>query len=297
MSEWRAQVLNAVRECDKTFAENLLVFEKQEEPIADIQLSSTQQQMSARLQSRLISVTGKEAFAIVRAAEGQGVEAWRQLGMRFDPQTDARFALLLIALVTYKMGGKQDVQSGIVKWETMLLSLERDHSEKLSSKIRRALLLNILPKALQSRLLEHLDRLTDYAQFREKVVSLVQSQRNPDAMDCSLVDGGFQSVPSEGDEIIEAEGYSQEEEAMGLAALADIVYRRCQKKGRFARNCKMPPPRGQPQQRTRFMSNYSGPPRPQSGGATGDKPTCPTCKKYGRSKEECWKTYPDKIPP
>ena len=94
-TEWRAQVLNAVRECDKTFADNLLVFEKQEEPITDTQLSMTQQQLSATLQSRLISVTGKEAFAIVRAAEGQGVEAWRQLGMRFDPQTDARFALLL----------------------------------------------------------------------------------------------------------------------------------------------------------------------------------------------------------
>ena len=75
--EWRAQVINAVRECDKTFADNLLVFEKQEEPITDTQLSMTQQQLSATLQSRLISVTGKEAFAIVRAAEGQGVEAWR----------------------------------------------------------------------------------------------------------------------------------------------------------------------------------------------------------------------------
>jgi len=179
----------------------------------------------------------------------------------------------------------------------MLLSLERDHSETLSSKIRRALLLNILPNALQSRLLEHLDRLTDYAQVRENVVSLVQSQRNPDAMDCSLVDGGFQSVPSEGDEIAEAEGYSQEEEAMDLAVLADVVCRRCQKKGRFARNCKMPPPRRQPQPRTRFMTNQGGPPRPQSGGATGDKPTCQTCKKYGHSKEECWKTYPEKIPP
>jgi len=80
------------------------VFEKQEEPITDTQLSMVQQQLSATLQSRLISVTGKEAFAIVRAAEGQGVEAWRQLCMRFDPQTDARFALLLIALVTYKIG-------------------------------------------------------------------------------------------------------------------------------------------------------------------------------------------------
>ena len=159
--------------------------------------------------------------------------------MRFDPQTDARFALLLIAVVSYKIGAKQDVQSGLVKWETLLLSLERDHNEKLSPKIRRALLLNISPNVFQSRPLEHLDRLLDYKQVREKIVSLVQSSRNPDSMDCSLPDGGFQSVQSE-DEEIAAEGYTEEEEAIYLAALADVVCRRCQKKGHFARNCKMP---------------------------------------------------------
>ena len=113
-NEWRSQVLNAVRECDKTFADSLLEFETKEDPITDVQPTLTQQQLSATLQSRLISITGKEVFAIVTAAEGQGVEAWRQLGMRFDPQTDARFALLLIALVSYKIGTKQDVQSGLV---------------------------------------------------------------------------------------------------------------------------------------------------------------------------------------
>ena len=122
-------------------------------------------------------------------------------------------------------------------------SLERDHEERLSPKIRRALLLNILPAALQSRLLEHLGRLVDYAQVREKVVSLVQTQRNPDAMDCSLVDGGNQSVHDE-EAAPEAEGYTDEEEAMDLAALADVVCRRCNKKGHFARNCKLPPQRG-----------------------------------------------------
>ena len=119
---------------------------------------------------------------------------------------------------------------------------------KLSPKIRRALLLNILPHALQSRLLEHLDRLLDYKQVREKIASLVQSQRNPDPMDCSLLDGGSQPVQSE-DEAIEAEGYTEEEEAMDLAALADVVCCRCQKKGHFVRNCKMPPPRGQEENR------------------------------------------------
>ena len=152
--EWRSQVLNAISECDNTFAEDLIIFEKKEDVITKLDLTPTQQQLSATLSSRLISLTGKEAFAIVSAAERQGVEAWRQLNQRFDPQTDARFALLLIALVSFKIGKTQDVQSGLVKWEAKLLELERDHNEKLSPKIRRTLLLNVLPSPLQARLLE-----------------------------------------------------------------------------------------------------------------------------------------------
>ena len=94
------------------------------------------------------------------------------------PQTDARFALLLISLASFKTGKGQGVQSELARWETMLLSLERGHAEKVRPKIRRALLLNIQPATLQPRLLEHLDRLVDYGQVREKVVSVVQMQRN-----------------------------------------------------------------------------------------------------------------------
>ena len=78
-------------------------------------MTPTLQQLSATLQARLISVTAKEASAIVNATEGQGIEAWRQLGKRFDPQTDARFALLLISLVSFKIVKGQDVQSELVR--------------------------------------------------------------------------------------------------------------------------------------------------------------------------------------
>ena len=159
--------------------------------------------------------------------------------------------------------------------------LERDHAERLRPNIRRAMPLNILPATLQPRLLEHLDCLVDYGQVREKVVSLVQMQRSPDAMACS-------QVYSEEDEWTEqeAEGYTAEEEAVGLAALADVVCRRCNKKGHSARSCKLPPRAWKGGKSTgkgtRFMGSYGG-----KGGASPPGPPCPGCGKPGHAKEKC----------
>ena len=58
-TEWRAQVVEAVRECGKTFADDVVKFEKKEAPIVDADLSVCQQQPSATLQSRLINLIGK----------------------------------------------------------------------------------------------------------------------------------------------------------------------------------------------------------------------------------------------
>ena len=109
----------------------------------------------------------------------------------------------------------QDAQAALVQWESQLVALERDHGEILSPKIRRALLLNILPHSIQTRFFEHLDRVVSYAQVREEVVSLVQITQNPDAMDTSAV---------EREETLKSgqvtTNYTQEEEAMDLAALS-----------------------------------------------------------------------------
>ena len=75
---------------------------------------------------------------------GNGCEAWRLLNIRYDPQTDARLTSLIMAIVNFKIKGK-DTQSGLVQWKQLILSLEQDHEEKLSPKLRRAFLMNVLP--------------------------------------------------------------------------------------------------------------------------------------------------------
>ncbi len=104
----------------------------------------------------------------MESTQGNGCDAWRLLSQTFDPMTDARFASLVISVVGYKVAKNADVQASIVTWEGAVLRLEMDHKEKLSDEIRRALLLNILPKTVQSRVYEHFDRLTTYEKVREK---------------------------------------------------------------------------------------------------------------------------------
>ena len=156
--EWRRQFLNAVRECDVDWADMVEALEKLEEPICHLNdYAPIQNQLSTNL-NRLISFTTGVAFQIVDSAPHyNGGEAWRLLSKQFDPKTDARLTSLVLSIIGHKIKGK-DVQAGLILWEAQLLQLERDHNESLSEKIKRAFLMNVLPSAIQSRIMEHLDK-------------------------------------------------------------------------------------------------------------------------------------------
>ena len=139
---------------------------------------------------------------------GNGCEAWRFLNIRNDPLTDDRFASLIMAIVNFKIKGK-DIQSGLVQWEQLILSLEQDHEEKLSPKLRRAFLMNVLPSWMQGKFMEHLDRIKSYAEVREKVVSLCHTCSG-DAPDCQQLEQEWQQ---------EYDGDDYEEEEPDFQAL------------------------------------------------------------------------------
>ena len=94
---------------------------------------------------------------------------------------------MILAIFGYKIKGK-DVQAGLAQWESQILALERDHKEELSPKIRRALLMNVLPTWMQNRIMEHLDRLKTYVEVREKVVALCQTAGGGEEADCAQLE-------------------------------------------------------------------------------------------------------------
>ena len=115
--------MTCVRECDTSFGDYLWGIEKRQDEICILTLDPTQTQLAAALYTRLISVTSGEAFRMVEMTKGNGVEAWRLLNLRYDPQTDARLTALILSIANFKIKGK-DVQAGLVQWEQMIPSLE-----------------------------------------------------------------------------------------------------------------------------------------------------------------------------
>ena len=114
--EWKMHFASSVRDCDTSFADYLWTTEKNMDVEVDsVMLSPTYTQLSAALYSRLITVTTKEAFRIVEMTGGNGCEAWRLLNKRYDPQADARLLSLILAIVGFKIKGK-DVEAGLVQW-------------------------------------------------------------------------------------------------------------------------------------------------------------------------------------
>ena len=76
-------------------------------------------------------------------------------------------------VVNYKIKGK-DIQGGIIEWEQLANSLMTDHQIKLDTKLLRAFLMNIFPKWMGDKVMEHLDRLLTYQEVREKAIALSQ---------------------------------------------------------------------------------------------------------------------------
>ena len=125
----------------------------------------------------------------------------------------------------------------------MLLTLVRDQNEIVSPKIRRALLLNILPQEIHERVFEHLDRLKDYQTVREKVISLVQAKPNADATDCNNVtwtEDEWYNWCEDHPEDATHYSHSREDDI----DLADQRCHRCGGKVHFACDCGTPPEKG-----------------------------------------------------
>ena len=112
--------------------------------------------------------------------------------------------------------------------------------------------MNILPASMQSRVMEHLDRLKTYGEVREKIITLCQTS-GMDEPDVGGVDNsGLGNDPGawegwwqdDAGAWHEPETPLPEEYDADIQGLADMKCHVCGGLGHMARNCATPNPKG-----------------------------------------------------
>ena len=251
--------------------------------------------ISAGIFNQLVQVVdiGSESMDILQNSNCCGLAAWRKLIKRFAPTTPLRGMHLMMQVVTPKKALQpKDVAKSVEKWETTLLTLEKDFGEKLSEKFKTAILLTMMPKDLQDTLVQHTDKFDNYRVARDKVLTVAESKtllKDPDAMDIGSADREWR----------EWHGYDEENEDEGADELNYVGKGsathcwRCGGIGHISTKCATPKPaKGAPKGGGKGGKSGHGKGKGGKGG-TDWNGFCSYCGKRGHGPKDCWAKQKD----
>ena len=204
-----------------------------------------------------------EAMRLLHNCNFNGADAWRRLTKRYSPSTPLRAMHLMLQVVNPGQAkNSKDIQNKIDKWESQVLALERDFSEKISSKMKAAIIISMLPGDLQDALIQQADKYEEYKSAKEKIVSIVEAKlamRSPDEMDVDTIGSGEPHA---------------EWESLDAVGKGGIYCYRCGGQGHIAAKCATPDPgKGKGKGKTGFgiQSAPKGDPKGGKGGPKGGK--------------------------
>ena len=162
----------------------LLTFtERANGPISEDALNSTfmdvnVEKVSGELYDILVTLCKGEALAIVRSeTEMGGFAAWQKLHLEYSPRTMARaMQSMAEAIQPPKVSQLKEFETSIRAWEEKLRVLERDFDERISAKMKMAILANMLPANLQDWIYQQGESMADYGSMLDKLRALVQNR-------------------------------------------------------------------------------------------------------------------------
>ena len=128
-----------------------------------------------------------EALDIVQnTTRGTGLEAWRKLLRRFDPQTVGRTRASLSRIINPGTVKLHELSRAIEQWEERVRSYQSRARETNSDDVRSGILTEMCPEHIKTHINLNLIRLPDCASDRSEIETFLearQSSSNPDAMD------------------------------------------------------------------------------------------------------------------
>ena len=122
----------------------------------------------------LSTYTSGEAKSLVRQAKRpHGMEAWRLLQIRFNPNTIGRQRAHLIKITNPAEGVSIDkLGAEIVAWENRICDFEsRPGADRVSDSVKMAAIVQMCPNKLQEHLQLNAGRYTNYLEIREEIFS------------------------------------------------------------------------------------------------------------------------------
>ncbi len=187
--EWSFKFMIYASRSNKHLKELMTWARNQSKPIEKEELEEKAMQMeidddemnsiSANLYAKIVSCVSEEAFTLVMSIgdEQQGLETWRRLCSRFDPNTSKATSMGLSGIMCPpKLKNISEVQSGIEKWETKLNEYHKKGNDELPQKVLIELMVNMMPEEIGkwARTEISMGRAGNTKDLRNAIISYIQ---------------------------------------------------------------------------------------------------------------------------
>ena len=237
-----------------------------------------------------------DALQKMHICNQSGVEGWRLLHKQYAPTTALRSMQLMMSVVNApKAKSPREVSKCIDVWENRVLQLQRDFGESLSSRMKAAILVSMLPTPMQDSVFSNAERFEEYTVAREKVLTIAEAKRaisnhDADRMECDYA-GYDYDYGNDGQANDHDDGEAEDTMALG----AEVRCYRCQGFGHIAAKCPTPESKGKGKGKGgKGKGPTKGAPKGSpkgapKGGAFGKAPNfCSHCGKRGHGPANCW---------
>jgi len=200
-----------------------------------------------------------EGFSVLKAMSSacRGFEAWNRLVCKYNPTTKFSRGLQLLTKVVNpgRLNNYSDVESGIVLWEEKVGQLQSQFDEKLSDKLKSAVIINAMPSGIQDQVFQQMKVDSKYDDI--KILIKRFAARKMESNGPTPMDVGNLQAPSWGSE---EQGANWQEDQWGeeqwgvwqedvswqedhsiphhdINGIQDAICYSCNQKGHIAPNC------------------------------------------------------------
>ena len=166
----------------------------------------------------IMQTKGEPLDIVVNAGNGEGLEAWRLLCLRYEPRVHSRQAGMLLEILSWDFSG--DTMLRIEAMERRITEYEKG-GDVLSDAIRIGIVMKNLPDGnVKQHLIMNSERLSQWTTFREEVYNIKRAQ--------NAAQFGAGAVPMD----VGALNLQQQQQHQ-----KEVVCPVCKKKGHYAKDC------------------------------------------------------------